>query len=168
VSRCLLGDRVRYDGEIKYEPVLLDFIQQHFEIIGVCPEVEIGLSTPRPPLQLGGSLQAIKMTGRDDPSIDITEAMQNYCNQRPPQLNSICAYIFKSRSPSCGIKDIPLFNSQGEILQTIQGVFAHAIIQQYPELPISDENGLASRQQKNIFLDKVNAYHTLKMRQLLE
>lgn len=152
---------MRYDGEIKFFTDLLGFINTHFQIIAVCPEVEIGLSVPRPPVQLSGDLHNIKLTGRDDSSIDITEPMQQYCQQRPAQLDSIQAYIFKSKSPSCGIKDIPLFNSEKQIIATTQGVFAHAILQHYPDLPITDEQGLNSPQQRNDFLQKVHHYRQI-------
>jgi len=113
---------------------------------------------PRPPVQLSGDLNNITITGRDDTSIDITKPMRQYCQQRPPQLNSIQAYIFKSKSPSCGINNIPVFNSQGQSIGTSMGVFAHAILQQYPDLPITDEQGLLSLKQRNDFLQEVLLY----------
>ena len=158
VSRCLLGDRVRYDGEVKYFTDLLDYIQTHFQTIAVCPEVEIGLSVPRPPVQLTGTIDNIKLTGRDDAAIDITQPMQHYCQQRPAQLHSIQGYIFKSKSPSCGIKDIPVFGPQGQIITTRSGLFAHAVLQHYPNLPITDEQGLISNQQRERFLQHVQHY----------
>ena len=103
-------------------------------MIKVCPEVEIGLSVPRPPVQLMGKLGALKIIGRDDPSIDITSNMENHCQHRPAQLNSIQGYIFKSKSPSCGINEIPVFNDQAEITDRTKGVFVSAILQQYPNL----------------------------------
>jgi len=137
---------------------LLDFIDINFQVIAVCPEVEIGLSVPRPPVQLTGELNNIKITGRDDPSIDITKPMQQYCQQRPAQLNSIQGYIFKSKSPSCGIKDIPVFNSDGQPVGTSQGAFARAILQYYPDLPITDEQGLQSPEQRDDFLHQIQLY----------
>lgn len=154
----MLGDNVRYDAEPKRYPELVQFIKQHFEFISVCPEVEIGLSVPRPPVQLTGSLTNIKVTGRDDASLDITDAMQTYCQQRPLQLDSIHGYIFKSRSPSCGVSDIPLFNSQNVIIAKTRGVFVSAILQHYPELPIIDEQVLADEQQRELFFTQVKQF----------
>jgi len=113
---------------------------------------------PRPPVQLNGELNNPKITGRDDASIDITKPMRQYCQQRPAQLNSIQAYIFKSKSPSCGIKDVPVFNSQGQTIGASRGVFAHAILQHYPNLPITDEQGLLSLNQRNDFLQEIQLY----------
>ncbi|MCK4704942.1 MAG: DUF523 domain-containing protein, partial [Gammaproteobacteria bacterium] len=43
VSRCLLGDAVRYDGQSKPCTVVIDKISEYFELIPICPEVEAGL-----------------------------------------------------------------------------------------------------------------------------
>ncbi len=163
MSRCLLGDRVRYDGNIKEYPQLIAFIRQYFDVIAVCPEVEIGLGVPRPPIQLGGSIKKIKMYGRDDASIDVTTQMQKYCQQRPAQLNSIHGYIFKSKSPSCGIKNIPVFNNNNEVSGLTAGVFVNAILQHYPKLPITDELGLTEHNQYKSFLHQVKRYQQEKL-----
>jgi len=158
ISQCILGDRVRYDGQVKSFPDLLQFIHSNFQTIAVCPEVEIGLSVPRPPVQLCSSGNKINITGRDDPSIDITEPMQQYCRKRSLQLSSIQGYIFKSKSPSCGVTDVPLFNPQGEITSKGAGLFAQSMLQQYPNLPITDEQALNTHQQRELFLQSVQNY----------
>lgn len=149
---------MRYDGATKLYPQLVSFIQQHFSIISVCPEVEIGLGVPRPPVQLIGTLDAITLQGRDAPLVDITQPMQNYCQRRPSQLDSIQGYIFKSKSPSCGIRNIPLFNDNGEIQTLTRGVFANAILKHFPSLPITDELMLIDEAQWDIFLHRVKQY----------
>lgn len=159
----MLGDNVRYDAKVKHYPELNQFIQLHFNIISVCPEVEIGLSVPRPAVQLvqtsaSEAHRSIKMIGRDDPSIDITQDMQKYCLQRPPQLDSIHGYIFKSKSPSCGVQNVPLFNTDGEAFDSTRGVFVEAILALYPELPISDELSLLNMQQLTDFLHRTQKY----------
>ncbi len=160
ISRCLLGDNVRYDAAVKSYPSLIAFIQQHFSIIAVCPEVEIGLSVPRPPVQLSGTPQSIEIRGRDDPSINITNAMQDYCQNRPSELDSIQGYIFKSKSPSCGIQNIPLFNLQGDIDHLTKGIFVSAILKYFPGLPVSDELTLTNDSQLENFRQQVLHYQT--------
>ena len=159
----MLGDKVRYDAKVQLYPELKQFIQKHFDIISVCPEVEIGLSVPRPPVQLvktrlPNDRSYIKMIGRDDPSLDITQDMQKYCQQRPPQLNSIHGYIFKSKSPSCGVDNAPLFNDQGLDTGLTKGLFVSAILQFYPTLPITDELNLITQQQLETFLQQTIDY----------
>jgi uncharacterized protein YbbK (DUF523 family) len=165
ISSCLLGNAVRYDGQTKFQPQLCEQFQQHFELLAVCPEVEIGLSVPRPPVQLTlmvsallGSepifeasgitaediqqkmtLTPIKLIGRDDASIDITERMRAYCNTKPDELEQICGYVFKSKSPSCGLHDVPLFAQGKMILSNHRGLFAQAMTARWPDLPVADE-----------------------------
>jgi len=103
-------------------------------------------------------MDAIKICGRDDPLIDITTGMKNFCQQRPAQLNSIHGYIFKSKSPSCGIKQIPIFNNKNEITNHTKGVFVSAILQHYPKLPITDEQELINQSRFKSFLHRVKQY----------
>ena len=124
VSRCLLGDAVRYYGESKANQIILEQLSQIFELIPVCPEVEAGLSIPRPPVRLTGSIENPRLTGRDDPSIDVTDIMQRYCNKKPAELKHLTGFIFKSRSPSCGLNSTPVFIDGKRVTETGRGVFA--------------------------------------------
>ena len=81
VSRCLLGDAVRYDGQSKPDLIVIEQLSKIFELIPVCPEVEAGLPVPRPPVQLSGSIDKPRITGRNDPQLDITDMMQAYCQR---------------------------------------------------------------------------------------
>jgi uncharacterized protein YbbK (DUF523 family) len=140
VSQCLLGDAVRYDGESKANAIVLEKLNNIVELIPVCPEVEAGLSIPRPPVQLTGSIENPRLTGRDDPSVDITDLMQQYCLTKPAELNQLSGFIFKSRSPSCGLNSTPVFVDNICITETSRGVFARAICDRYPELPVIEES----------------------------
>ena len=155
VSSCILGHRVRYDAQVKHFPSLLAFINHYFEPVSVCPEVAIGLSVPRPALQLMAAPDQPQMVGRDDPDINVTAAMQQFCQQRPDTLQDICGYIFKSRSPSCGIHDVPLFDNQQHIIRYGSGLFASAISQRLPNIPIADETELVTESQQQQFLQQV-------------
>ncbi len=158
ISRCLLGERVRYDAELKHFPELVEFVRARFTLIEICPEVEIGLSTPRPPVRLVQQEDQLQILGRDDPTLDITAAMQTYCEHRATQLDSIHGYIFKCRSPSCGVTDTPIFNEHGEILHYASGMFAQRMLQQYPQLPITDEESLITAKQRDDFAQQVKRY----------
>src|SRR5262249_61934374 len=61
VSACLLGQRVRYDGGHKRDDALLRGLGDDVEWIPVCPEVELGLGVPRPPIILVGSQRAPRL-----------------------------------------------------------------------------------------------------------
>lgn len=159
ISSCILGQAVRYDGRLKHFPELCQQLQQHFDFLAVCPETEIGLGVPRPAVQLSGDPQSPRMTGRDNPSIDITDKMLDYCNSRTGQLNTISGYVFKSKSPSCGIKNIPVFQGEKMITQNHQGLFACSVSRRYPDLPITDETLLQTQQQRDNFIQQVLDYY---------
>lgn len=159
ISSCLLGQRVRYDGDIKSFAEIYQRLQQHFELLPVCPEVEIGLSVPRPPVQLTGDILQPRMTGRDDPSLDVTDSMRTFCKTKPQQLGNICGYVFKSRSPSCGIKNIPVFLHDKMIADNQRGLFAQTIINLWPDLPVCDENDLLTPELRQKFVMRAMSFH---------
>ena len=54
VSKCLLGEPVRYDGQHKHDRFITDTLGKYFEFVGVCPEVECGMGVPRESMRLIG------------------------------------------------------------------------------------------------------------------
>ncbi len=54
ISTCLLGEKVRYDGQHSQDHFLTDTFGRFVEWVPVCPEVECGLGTPREPMHLEG------------------------------------------------------------------------------------------------------------------
>ncbi len=139
VSQCLLGDAVRYDGKSKTNEVVLTKLSQLFEFLPVCPEVEAGLGIPRPPVQLTASIERPRLTGRDDALIDVTDTMYAYCKHKPAELNKLAGFIFKSRSPSCGLQSTPVFINGECVSDTSSGVFAASLCQAYPDLIVIEE-----------------------------
>jgi len=144
VSQCLLGDAVRYDGQSKANTIVLEKFNNIFELMPVCPEVEAGLSIPRPPVQLTGDIENPKLTGRDDPAIDVTNIMQQYCNTKPAELKHLSGFIFKSHSPSCGLNSTPVFINGQCVTETGRGVFVRAIRNSYPALPVIEDSDFNS------------------------
>ena len=159
ISSCILGQAVRYDGEIKHYPELYQQLQTYFELLPVCPEIEIGLGVPRPAVQLSGDPAYPRMTGRDDASIDVSDLMRDYCQTKIHSLSHISAYVFKSRSPSCGPNIIPVFNEQQIIADNNRGLFAETVISTYPILPVADEITLANQPQRDTFIQQVLDYY---------
>ena len=155
VSRCLLGDAVRYDGQSKPCALIIDQLAERFQLIAICPEVEAGLSIPRPPVQLTGSIDQPRLTGRDNPIIDITGLMQDYCQNKIPCLTEFSGFILKSRSPSCGLHSTPVFIDGKCVTETSSGVFARALQASYPDLPLIEETELESPSALNHFVTSV-------------
>lgn len=142
VSQCLMGDAVRYDGQSKANAVVLEKLDQLFELVPVCPEVEAGLGIPRPPVRLTGSIENPRLTGRDDPAIDVTDLMYHYCQHKPAELEQLTGFIFKSRSPSCGLNSTPVFIDDTCVTETSRGIFAKIMCETYPDLIAIEDSAL--------------------------
>jgi len=152
VSRCLLGDAVRYDGQSKANLIILEQLSQIFVFLPVCPEVEAGLSIPRPPVRLTGSIENPRLTGRDDHSIDVTEIMLAYCSNKPAKLKKLAGFIFKSRSPSCGLNSTAVFINEECVTETSRGIFARKLSESYPALPVIEDCELEDDQLLKSFI----------------
>jgi len=157
VSQCLLGDAVRYDGQSKANQVVLKHLSQVFELIPICPEVEAGLSIPRPPVQLTADIENPRLTGRDDISIDITDVMNDYCHDKPMELKQLNGFIFKSRSPSCGLNSTPVFINNQCVTEDSRGIFARSMINQFPSLPVIEDSAF-TKESINHFIKQVLQY----------
>lgn len=162
ISRCLLGDRVRYDGKDQCSPLIVEYFSSRFNLIPVCPEVEIGLGVPRPPVELTGNPKVPRLTGRDEPLLDITPKMSDYCQQKISGLQHICGYIFKSRSPSCGLRDAPVHQNR-QVVHLGAGFFTRAMQSAYPDLPMKDELQLQNRQSMEDFSQQLLHYYQNKL-----
>ena len=57
ISRCLLGEEVRFDGGHKQDRFLTDVLGRHVQWVPVCPEVEAGFGTPREAMRLVGDAE---------------------------------------------------------------------------------------------------------------
>jgi uncharacterized protein YbbK (DUF523 family) len=142
LSQCLLGDAVRYDGQSKANKIILEQLAPLFEFVAVCPEVEAGLSVPRPAVQLTGSIENPRLIGRDNVSIDVTDIMRQYCESKPAELAQLSGFIFKSRSPSCGLSSTPVFIDGACVTQNSRGIFARRLCELYPELTVIEDSAL--------------------------
>ena len=159
ISQCLLGDRVRYDGGHKRDALLADTLSEFVEWVPVCPEVEAGLGVPREPMRLEGTTSLSRLvvitTGMDH-----TVAMHQFSARRLRELErlNLSGYVFKARSPSCGIGRVPLMNAQGVETPEGIGLFAQALISYFPLIPVEDEDRLHDPQILKDFLERASDY----------
>ena len=110
VSRCLLGERCRWDGNILKNGKLEEF--ENYRVIPICPEMDGGLPCPRPASEIDGGDGFDILNGKssvvDTEGRDVTD---NYLKGAQAALNKALneraglAYL-KERSPSCGVKTI--------------------------------------------------------------
>jgi len=110
---------------------------------------------PRPAVQLTGSISSPKLTGRDDSSIDITETMHEYCSQKIPTLEDLDGFIFKSRSPSCGLNSTPVFLDSQRLSDNSRGVFARSMCEAYPDLPMIEDTDLDNAELYQQFISAI-------------
>ncbi len=157
VSRCLLGDRVRYDGRHKWFPGLqAELARLHLQAVPVCPEVEAGLGVPRPPMQLVRRDGGTRLMEAGAPHADRTDVLTRAA-RRLAGLDEISGFILKSGSPSCGL-DVPVFDAWGLEVARDEGLFVQCLRAGRPGLPIIDEIRWADRKQRLLFLEAVKRY----------
>lgn len=159
VSSCLLGEPVRYDGNHQQHHYISEILSQEFELVGFCPEVAIGLGVPREPIRvtLVGGHQ--RVMGTLDDSLDVTDALKRYAMEVSERLNTVSGYIFKTRSPSCGLTNVEIYDIQGRCVGLGAGVYAQTITGLLPDLPVIDEEALMDAGELEQFISRVNEYH---------
>jgi uncharacterized protein YbbK (DUF523 family) len=152
VSSCLLGELVRYDGEHKYNQTVIDFFDDRFEAVLVCPEMEMGMGVPREPIKIVANRLLGVESGKD-----WTEAMHRFSSEKLKELTRLSGFIFKSRSPSCGVQGVPVY-AETEQAEKNSGLFAHAVMKHFPTLPIIDEEALQETTTRKKFIAQVLSY----------
>ena len=157
VSRCLLGDQVRFDGGHKRSRYLTDTLGDYFDWRPVCPEVEAGMSTPRKPIRLVEENSEIRVLGHD--GNDYTEALSSVAENRLAGLRKvgIRGFIFKKDSPSCGAFRVKLYRGKQARRDGV-GVFAAYIQEHWPNLPVEEEGRLNDARLRENFLQRVFHY----------
>lgn len=158
ISSCLLGNEVRYDGGHKHARYLIDTLGEYFEFVPYCPEVAIGLGTPRVPIRLVNHASDIRAVNSDNPEIDVSEALSTYAESVLAGLHSLSGFIVKKGSPSCGMEQVQVF--QNEIPSYAgRGIFTARLMQLLPELPVEEEGRLMDQCWRENFIARVFTYY---------
>ena len=163
VSACLLGDHVRYDGGHKRDAFLTDLLGPFVEWVKVCPEVEIGMGTPRESIRLTTEDGRIRLvTVRS--GVDYTDRMEAYATRRLNELahDDLCGYVLKKDSPSCGMTRVKVYAERGPGRRSGTGVFAQALLARFPDLPVEEEGRLVDHAIRENFVERVFAYRRLR------
>lgn len=101
VSACLLGRNCKYNGGNNRNERVLEYVKGK-DVIEVCPEVLAGLGTPRTPIEIVDGV----IMSRDGRCVDgaLRDAIAKILDGlRGEEIE--CA-ILKSRSPTCGVKQV--------------------------------------------------------------
>lgn len=159
ISRCLLGEDVRFDGGHKRDAFLTDVLGRYVEWVPVCPEVEAGLGTPREAMRLVGNpehprLVTIK-SGKDH-----TQALEAMSTNRLRELDGLdlSGFVFKKDSPSCGVERVRTYNEHGMPGRKGIGLFARAYVERFPLIPVEEEGRLCDPLLRENFIERVFCY----------
>src|SRR5262245_15064497 len=158
ISACLLGHEVRWDGGHKRDALLTDDLGRLFEWVAVCPEQEMGLGVPRPPLRLEGDPRAPRLVFKDSRA-DITDRMTAWAREGAARLVrlDLCGFVLKSGSPSCGMARVEVHGPGGGAVEEGTGIFARLLMDRLPLLPIEEESRLRDPRLRADFIDRVFA-----------
>lgn len=159
ISSCLLGEKVRFDGNHKLDNYIKQDLGDIFDYRSVCPEVGIGMGVPRPTIHLVGTPEAPRAVGVKDDSLDVTDQIIRFAHKASRNLTDISGYIFKSKSPSCGMERVKLYDGRGGGSKQGVGLYAREIMQLNPLLPVEEEGRLNDAPLRDNFLERVFAYH---------
>ena len=160
ISSCLLGAKVRYDGGHKHDRYITDVLGEWLEWVPVCPEFEIGLGVPRPTIQL--------QRGNPEPQLVepisgevLTKRMEDHAARRLAEIEEfgLDGFILKSRSPSCGLEGVDVFDADRSSTKDGVGIFARVLAQRWPGLPVAEEGWFGDDRRLLDFIERVLGRH---------
>jgi uncharacterized protein YbbK (DUF523 family)/uncharacterized protein YbgA (DUF1722 family) len=167
VSSCLLGEEVRYNGGHSRDDFLTGALRPWVEWVPVCPEVEIGLGTPRETIRLTGSPDAPRLiapkSGRD-----LTATMTAWSARQVERIAAerLHGYVLKKGSPTCGLHRVRVYEAGGNAQRTGRGLFAAALAERLPLLALEEEGRLHDPVLRESFLER--AFAARRFERLLE
>lgn len=160
ISSCLLGQEVRHNGGHKHSQLCTTQLAQYFEFVPTCPELGAGLGVPRPAIRLTGNPAAPRAVQVKDATVDVTDRLETYAQQRLEQLNDLCGYIFIKNSPSCGLFRVKVYQDNGyPHADSGRGIFAAALTAAQPLLPVEEDGRLQDPALRENFITRVFAWH---------
>ncbi|MBW1843880.1 MAG: DUF523 and DUF1722 domain-containing protein [Deltaproteobacteria bacterium] len=163
VSSCLLGNEVRYDGGHKRDRFVIDQLGPLVEWVPVCPEMEVGMGTPRPKLHLVRAGEELRMREIES-GHDHTRAMRRFASHRVRALRDLdlSGFVLKKNSPSCGVTRVKVQGDRRSPAQDNRGLFASHLMRTCPNLPVEDEGRLDDAKLRENFVERVFAHRRLR------
>ncbi|WP_432745433.1 DUF523 and DUF1722 domain-containing protein [Methylobacter sp. G7] len=161
ISGCLLGQNVRYDGGHKRDSYITGTLSEYFDFQAFCPEVEIGLGTPRPTIHLVKIDNAVRCVGIKDPEIDVTDRLRSHAEFQKELHADLCGYILKKGSPSCGMERVKVYVGV-QAHKDGAGIYAQEMMRNNPLLPVEEEGRLGDPGLRENFIQRVYVLHRWK------
>ncbi|MCL5050987.1 MAG: DUF523 and DUF1722 domain-containing protein [Firmicutes bacterium] len=162
ISACLVGQKVRYDGGHKRSAFCDNELRRHIELVPYCPEVGIGLGTPRPTIRLEGEVEdpqaVIPKTGAN-----VTQQLVDFAIQRNEQFKQLSGYVLCAKSPSCGMERVKVYTPGENANQKDgMGIFARQLQRMQPALPLEEDGRLNDPLLRENFVLRVYVYAAWK------
>jgi uncharacterized protein YbgA (DUF1722 family)/uncharacterized protein YbbK (DUF523 family) len=142
VSKCLEFDECRYNGEVLPDATVRN-LSPFVTFVPVCPEVEIGLGTPREVIRIIKDGDEDKLV-QPSTAKDLSGEMTSFSKEFLASLQDVDGFILKGRSPSCGLRDVKIYAGM-EKSPTVakgSGFFAKEVLHQYENLAVEEEGRL--------------------------
>ncbi|OVE78071.1 hypothetical protein BVX99_00690, partial [bacterium F16] len=160
ISTCLLGEKVRYDGQYKLNHYLKDQVGQFVSFYPVCPEADCGLSIPREAMRLVGDIDNPRLMTQKT-GIDHTDRMNAWMAGALDQLETagISGFVFKSKSPSSGMERVKVYNESGMPSTKGVGLFARGVMERFPLMPVEEEGRLNDNRLRENFIERLYVYY---------
>lgn len=163
ISACLLGENVRFDGGHKRLAFAVNELAPWVHFEPVCPEMAIGLPTPRPALRLvkqdDGEI-ALRFSNHSEG--DLTQAMQQFSSRRVAGLDHLCGYIVCAKSPSCGLERVRVYETEGNNnRKSGTGIFTAELKRQLPWLPVEEDGRLYDPAIRENFVERIYTLYEL-------
>lgn len=164
ISSCILGERVRYDGGHKEDRFLTGTLAQFVEFVPVCPEVEVGMGIPRETVRLVKGEDGKTRMVAPKSETDHTTKMRRFAKKRVRELEplGLCGYILQKGSPSCGMERVKVYSPGGMPEKSGRGLFAEALMERYPDLPVEEDGRLNDPRLRENFFVRLFAYRRLQ------
>lgn len=160
ISSCLLGESVRFDGGHKHLRLCNDSLSRFFEFVPECPEVGIGMGIPRKPIRLIGDVAAPQAVAVHDYSLNYTEKLTAFGQQKAHEYSDLCGYIFMKNSPSCGLFRVKVYQENGyPAPETGRGLYADALKKAHPLMPMEESGRLSDPLLRENFITRVFAFY---------
>ncbi|MFO7850227.1 MAG: DUF523 domain-containing protein, partial [Spirochaetia bacterium] len=154
-SRCLGFESCRYNGQMVRDE-FVEELKPFAEVITICPEGDIGMGVPRDPVRVVKEGERLHLY-QPATEKDWTEEMESFCASAIEGFSGIDGFVLKSRSPTCGFKDVKIYRgyepSGGH--EKGSGFFGGAVAEALPGIPAEDEGRLRNWAIRDHFLTRV-------------
>ena len=161
VSACLVGQKVQHNGEAAELQPLSKGWSKHFDLLSICPEIEIGMKVPRPATRLVKENDKLNLVTQEN-SMDYTDRMLEYSQIQSDYLASagVCGFIFKNDSATCGLEKVEVHNTDfSGVENNGRGLFATVFTAFNPHIPTIEGEKLIDGEQAEHFLARIHFFH---------